>query len=287
MSKKEQSFQDTPVKPLYEAHPLDKANLSPLLEKLTKKELVEVKVRSLKLDPPVLERWGVILHERLAIVAFNEWPRNTYGVVHLPTGYLLAEMDFVSESVSLQYVVWQLLQDSGRRFLDSADFSPRNKFRMDAAVCAWRKFVEIPLHQYLETHFPEYRGFSPSSNGEVQERLIELILSRFDSRHRLSQLDEFMIQTFQDLTAGEEDPLIKRAANPQPGDIYEYGLLRFQTACVSIMNDHSGCVVTLKDLNPNLQNNDPEFITIPMAEFNETSKLGERTWKLVQESNQS
>lgn len=136
MSKKEKSFQDMPVKPLYEAHPLDKANLSPLLEKLTKKELVEIKVRSLKVDAPVLERWGVILHDCLAVVAFNEWPRNTYGVVHLPTGYLLAEMDFVSEAVSLQYVVWQLLQDSGRRFLDSADFSPRNKARMDSAALA-------------------------------------------------------------------------------------------------------------------------------------------------------
>lgn len=287
MSKKEKSFQDMPVKPLYEAHPLDKANLSPLLEKLTKKELVEVKVRSLKLDTPVFELWGVVTSESLAIVNFNDRLSKTYGVVHLPTGYLLAELDFVFEAVSLQYVVWGLLQDAGRRFLDSAEFSPRNKARMDAAVCAWRKFVQSPLQKYLETHFYLYRDYSPSSNGEVQERLVELILSRFDSKTRFSQVDEFMIEMFQKLTSTDEDPLIKRAANPQAGDIYSHqgGFLKFEVVCVSFLDDGSQRqIVTLKDLAVDKSRNQPEFLSLPMAEFNECSQLGDRVWNLVTEA---
>jgi hypothetical protein len=287
MSKKEQSFQDTPVPSLYQAHPRDKEKISPLFTKVTEKELSSIKVRCFHNGTPVEERWGVTYGDTLAITSAGDHRNGMgcYGIVHLPTGYMVAVVDYLFEAVSLRLCLHQLLQDCGRRFLDSAEFTPRNKARMEAAVYAWHTFIQKPMRAYIEEFFPD---ITEIATAQTKERLIELVIYRVQGNLMVSQLDECLIEQFQELAKNEEDPIIKRAANPRPGDIYELGLLRFQVVCVSFLDDGSQReVITLKDLTVPLAKNNPEFLTIRMMDFNENSKLGERKWKLVQESNQS
>lgn len=290
MSKKEKSFQDTPVPSLFQAHPHDKEKVSPLFTKVTQKQLSPVKVRCFHNETPVEERWGVTYGDTLAITSAGDHRKGMgcYGIVHLPTGYMVGVTDYLFEAVSLRYCLHQLLQDCGRCFLDSSEFIPRNKSRMDAAAYAWQKFIQTPMRAYIKEYLPD---ITETATAQTKERMIELVIYRVQGNLMVSQLDECLIERFQELTKDEEDPLIKRAANPQPGDIYETGLLRFQVVCVSFLDDGSQReVITLKDLTTPLAKNSPEFITIRMIDFNEDSKLGERKWKLVQtnqESNQS